>query len=77
MTDSVITPEDKREVLKQVTVGDLTISEDGKINGYIKKDVREHIDFDELMDKSDRVIGEATISFQKEKDQDGFNYPLD
>ena len=75
MSNNVITPEDKREVLSELTIGGLSISEDGKINGYINKDIRENIDFDELMEESDRVIGQATISFQKEKD--GFNYPLD
>jgi len=75
MSNNVITPEDKGEVLRELTIGDLSISEDGKINGYINKDIRENIDFDELMEESDRVIGRATISFEKERD--GFNYPLD
>lgn len=65
---NLVTPSDKRDVLAQIEIGNLTISEDGKISGYIRKDQRDELDFDELMQEADRVIGSATISFQKFKD---------
>lgn len=70
MSNNVITPEDKREVLNKVTVGKLTVTEEGKINGYIPVGIREDINFDELMEEADVVEGTASISFKKTKNQD-------
>lgn len=67
MTENVITPEDKREVLNEVVIGGLSVSEDGTITGYIRKSAKEDINFEELMEESDRVIGKAKLSFQKAK----------
>lgn len=69
MGKNIITPDDKREVLNEVVIGGLTVTEDGKVNGYIKKEVREHINFDELFEESDRVKGKARLSFQKTTDE--------
>lgn len=70
MTDNVITPEDKREVLKQITIGNISVSKDGKVNGYIPVGIREDTDFNELMEEADKVEGSVTISFKKMKNQD-------
>lgn len=67
MADPDITePEDKRKVLEKMQIGGLTVSEDGKINGYIKKEIRENIDFKELFEEADNIRGKATIQFEKD-----------
>jgi len=67
MRQNIITPDDRREVLKKIEVGGLTIKDNGKVYGYIKKEIQEQIDFDELIEKSDAVKGKAVISFQEAK----------
>lgn len=71
MTEQNInTSQGKQEVIKQIKIGDLTVSEDGTITGYIPVEAREHIDFQELMEEADQVTGVAAISFLKDKEQD-------
>ena len=60
-------PEGKREILKKITVRNINVSEEGKVNGYVPKAVRGQVGFDELMKESDSVEGTIEICFKKDK----------
>jgi len=53
-----------REVIRKIKIGDLTVSKDGKINGYIPKIRREEINFDKLFSEADDIRGLAEIQFE-------------
>jgi len=51
-------------VTRRIEVPISGISEDGSFYGTVNKEMREEIDFDELMENSDEVDGYAVIFFK-------------
>jgi hypothetical protein len=41
------------------------VSDDGSFYGTITKEMREHVDFDELLEESETIKGRAIIQFKK------------
>lgn len=51
-------------VTRRIEVPLTGVSEDGSFYGTVNKEMREEIDFDELMENSDEVKGYAVIYFE-------------
>jgi len=53
------------DVIRQMKVPLTGVSEDGSFYGTITKDMRDEVDWDELLEESEEIEGEATIVFRK------------
>lgn len=53
------------ELIKEMEVPLTGVSDDGSFYGTITKEMREHVDFDELLEESDTIKGRAIIQFKK------------
>lgn len=53
------------DVLKRMKLPISGVSDDGSFYGTITKDMREHVDFDSLINESGEVEGYAVIYFKK------------
>jgi hypothetical protein len=52
------------DVKKRIELPLTGVSDDGSFYGTVTKEMREEINFDELMDESDEVRGYAVICFE-------------
>lgn len=52
------------DVEKRIELPLTGVSDDGSFYGTVTKEMREEINFDELMDESDEVRGYAVICFE-------------
>lgn len=50
---------------RQIKVPIAGVSDDGSIYGTVTKEMRDHINFDKLMEDSETVEGYAVIRFKK------------
>jgi len=53
------------DVIRRMKVPLAGVSDDGSFYGTINKDMREHIDFDELLNESENIEGYAVIYFRE------------
>jgi hypothetical protein len=53
------------ELIKEMEVPLTGVSDDGSFYGTITKEMREHVDFDELLEESETIKGRAIIQFKK------------
>lgn len=53
------------ELIKEMEVPLAGVSDDGSFYGTITKEMREHVDFDELLEEADTIKGRAIIQFKK------------
>ena len=53
------------ELIREMEVPLTGVSDDGSFYGTITKEMREQVDFDELLEESDTIKGRAIIQFKK------------
>jgi hypothetical protein len=53
------------ELIREMKVPLTGVSEDGSFYGTITKEMREQVDFDELVEEADTIEGLAVIRFKK------------
>ena len=53
------------ELIREMEVPLTGVSDDGSFYGTITKEMREQVDFDELLEEADTIKGRAIIQFKK------------
>lgn len=54
-----------KEQIQKIQVPIAGVSEDGSFYGTVTQEIREEIDFDDLLDEANNIKGKATIKFEK------------